>query len=59
MTAHQTIYQCLFHGFNNNLSKNAVASIYKIYKELEVEDIHELCVKASKTKTFLAPNLRK
>ena len=54
-TAHQPIYQCLYHGFNNGLTKIAVASIFKIYDESEVEeDIQQLCEEAVKRKELLA-----
>lgn len=53
-TAHQPIYQCLLHGFNNGLSKTAIASIFKIYEESEdEEDVEELCTEAAKNKSLL------
>ena len=55
-TGYQPIYQCLYHGFNNGLSKTAIASIFKIYEDSDIEeDIEELCIEAAKNKDLLAP----
>ena len=50
-TTLQPVYQCLFHGFNNNLTKTAVASLYEEHEKSEnEEDIEELCIAASQNK---------
>ena len=55
-TAHQPIYQCLLHGFNNGLTKNTIAAIFKIYDDSDAEEnIEELCKEASLRKELLSP----
>ena len=56
-TAHQPTYQCLFHGFNNGLTKHAVASTFNVYNESENEEnIQALCEEAaSERKDLRAP----
>ena len=56
-TADQPIYQFLIYGFENNLTKSAIASLFEEYEKSEYEEeISSWCEEAAKNKQLVEPN---
>ena len=59
-TAEQPIYQFLKYGFENNLTKSAIASLFEEYEKSEYEEeISSWCEEAAKNKQLVEPNKNK